>query len=193
MQNAYIGRQVKHFEKVNKESLKAHFSHCKKWRYSLDMEFLRDGGRDKHLTIILKNPSSADELKADKTIATAERYIYEHFSDVARLTVLNIFAYRATLAKDIANLVKLGAVNEAIGEENNKVICQKIELSDYIFIAWGGNSGINAKAYEKRVTEVLSIAKNSGKNIFRNPQKGSEIYPFHACYWRYDVEPTRLA
>lgn len=188
----YIGRQVKHFEKVDPKSIKAEFSECKLWRYSLEMTYLDEPGRDKHLSIILKNPSSADEQKADKTIATAEQYIYRFFPDVKRLSVLNIYAYRATLAKDIAGLIKEEKHAHAVGDRNDGAITQCLERSDYVLIAWGGNSGIRAKSYEGRVQEVLAFVKEAQKPVFRNPQKGSERFPFHACYWSYEVPPCEV-
>jgi hypothetical protein len=162
-----------------------------KYRYTLDMEY-SGSSRDKSMTIILKNPSSADEKKADKTIATAEAYIYKHFLDVKRLRILNIYSYRATYAKDVAELVKVGEDELVIGSENDPHIDASLKETDYIMIAWGGSSGIKASSYKKRVESVLKRVKESQKPTFRNPQKGSELYPFHACYWGYDSKPCRL-
>jgi len=188
----YIGRQVSHFEGVDIGSIKANFSECKRYRYTLDLRFKKCDKRDKHLSIILKNPSSADEFKADKTIATAQRYIYEHFLDVASLSVLNIFAYRATLAKDIATLLREKGALSAIGEENDAYIKDRCAKADFVLVAWGGSSGINQKAYTKRVDEVFGLLKGLKKPIFRNPKKGSELFPFHACYWDYATSPIEM-
>ncbi|MFP4485762.1 MAG: DUF1643 domain-containing protein [Campylobacterales bacterium] len=191
MKSPYIGRQVKHFDKVQTESLVANFSECMKYRYTLDMEYSGDD-RDKQMIIILKNPSSADEKMADKTIATAESYIYKHFLDVKKLRILNIYSYRATYPRDVAELIKEGREEYVIGLENDAHIDESLKLTDYVLIAWGGSSGIKANSYKKRVESILHRVKKSQKPTFRNPQKGSELYPFHACYWGYESKPCRL-
>ena len=65
---ARIGRQVLHYQQVDTESITAIFSEEYTHRYTLDMKFIVDlysEKRSKSIVVILKNPSSADEKKAE--------------------------------------------------------------------------------------------------------------------------------
>jgi hypothetical protein len=92
----HIGRQVSHFVGVDVGDIQAHFSVDKKYRYTLSIPFFGDACRTKTVVVILKNPSSADALKADKTVSNVEKTIYKTFSDVGRVEILNLFALRGT-------------------------------------------------------------------------------------------------
>ena len=74
-----------------------------------------------------------------------------------------------------------------MGEFNDQNILEKVEASDYVIFAWGGRSAINRKAYDSRIENLINLIKQCNitkKEIYRvNDQKGSDKYPFHACYW----------
>lgn len=74
-----------------------------------------------------------------------------------------------------------------IGEFNDQYILDNINKCEYIIFAWGGKSAINKKAYDERIDNLMNLLKQcdlSNKQIFRvNDKKGSNRYPFHACYW----------
>jgi hypothetical protein len=60
-----------------------------------------------------------------------------------------------------------------------------LSKSDYVVMAWGGASPINKSLYDARVYSVLGMLESlnlTGK-VFRKQEKGSDVYPFHACYW----------
>ncbi len=196
IENARIGKQVKHHDTVNIESIKADFSDCKTYRYTLSFEFNSDDKlglypnpkvRTKKLSIILKNPSSADEKKADQTINRVQQYVFEHFKDVKTVTILNLFAFRGTDASDVEKNRLESNLDYVIGEFNNHKIIENVISSDYLIFAWGGRSAINKKAYDERINNLLDLIKQcdlSKKEIYRvNDQKGNDEYPFHACYW----------
>lgn len=182
-QQPHIGRQVAHFNRVNVEGIKAVFSDDMKYRYRLSIPFINEPSRTKTLTVILKNPSSADAIKADKTVQNVEKVVYKSFTDVGHVEVLNLFALRGTYPKDVMESYLNGI--DIIGAENNSAFSHALMQSDYIVIAWGGASPIRSSVYDARVENVLTmiqIPTLSGK-IYRKKEKGSEKYPFHACYW----------
>ena len=184
---ARLGKQVKHFDMVDIENIKAHFSKCNTYRYLLVFNFKSEAKRDKILTVILKNPSSADEKAADNTIRRVQTFIYKNFEDVKSVNILNLFAIRATDTKDVNNLYNEFDVNYILGVGNNKYSIDAISKADYIITAWGGKSKIAKKIYDTRIDEVNALLlkhKKDNTNIYRvNSKKGSKQYPFHACLW----------
>ena len=179
----HIGRQVSHFTRVDIAHIQAHFSEDKKYRYALSVPFFGEAFRTKTVAVILKNPSSADALKADKTVSNVEKTMYKTFSDVGHVEILNLFALRGTYPKDIMQAHD-GGVN-IVGDENDTVFREVLEKSDYIVLAWGGASPIRKSVYDERIDTVYTMInslKGSCK-IFRKCEKGSNSYPFHACYW----------
>ena len=58
------------------------------------------------LTIFLKNPSSASEMAADKTVRTASEYVWRHFPQAGGLHVLNLYALRGTDSKEVGGTLR---------------------------------------------------------------------------------------
>lgn len=186
-QQPHIGRQVSHFNRVDVESIKAVFSDDMKYRYRLSIPFIYEPSRTKTLAVILKNPSSADAIKADKTVQNVEKVVYKAFADVGRIEVLNLFALRGTYPKDVMEAYLDGI--DIVGEENNNAFSQALMQSDYMVIAWGGASPIRSSVYDLRVDTVLTmIHTRTSHKIYRKKEKGSEKYPFHACYWPDNID-----
>lgn len=181
----YIGRQIAHFEKVEQSRIAAKFSDDMRYRYSLSLPFYPEPNRSKTASIILKNPSSADCSMADKTVQTAAKVLYMAFQDIACVEILNIFALRGTLPTDVVKAHKNGI--DIIGPENNNAIRAQIAKSDYIVTAWGGANPIPKSVYDARTNEIYDLlGQNRKTQIFRKAEKGSNQYPFHACYWPHN-------
>jgi len=184
----YIGRQVSHFEKVDVENIKALFSDDQKYRYTLSIPFYKEQERTKTVTVILKNPSSADAQRADKTVQNVEKVIYKAFGDASKVEILNLFALRGTYPKEIMEAYTLGV--NIVGDNNDAAFEEVLHESDYIVVAWGGASPIRSSLYDARIGEVLNRMKRIEpfKKVFRKKEKGSQLYPFHACYWPDTVD-----
>ena len=191
--NARIGRQVKHFKNIDVDNITATFSNDDLYRYTLQMQYVDRKEQNNTITVILKNPSSANEKMADNTIRRVENFVYCKFPDIKYLNILNIFAYRATDAKDVKNALINHGLNYIVGIENDKYIKSFVKKSDYIIKAWGGNSGINKKSYNQRIEQVNNLIYDGVRKnipIYRvdGNGKGSSLYPFHACFWSYSME-----
>lgn len=171
---------------VDTSGIQAKFSEDLKYRYSLSLPFFREKSRSKTASIILKNPSSADCFKADKTVQTAAKVLFMAFQDISCVEILNIFALRGTLPTDVVKAHQAGI--DIIGPENNNAIRAQIAKSDYVVTAWGGANPIPKSVYDSRVDEIYKIInKNPQAALFRKAEKGSNQYPFHACYWPHNV------
>lgn len=184
-----IGRQIPHYITVDQNSVEAVFSTDKKYRYMLSMNFndtLLDKGRDKRISIILKNPSAADERMADATIRKIETFVYARFMDVRQMYILNIFAFRATEPGDLNEAFKNLGSMEVIGSENDRVIKNIIEESDYVILAWGNSSGIDKTLYEERIFRLKMILKQiPQQKIYCISGKIKTIQPLHGLMWGY--------
>jgi len=189
---ARLGRQVDHFQNIDIQSIKAVFSADKKYRYTLEMAYHKDllnRHRDKGLTVILKNPSSADEKRSDSTIRKVETYIWRKFPDVGHLNIYNIFAFRATDAIELQQLMQDCGPEAGVGEKNDHYLTVLLERSDYLVCAWGGPSTIGKDLYKARVGRVKTIIRQA----FSGPVyhvKGSQDTkePLHGLMWGYDYE-----
>lgn len=179
-----IGRTVQHAPAVDIASIEAEFSPCRRWRYGLRLPF-KDRRGDK-ITVFLKNPSSASAVAADKTVRTACEYVWRNFPESGGVHILNLYALRGTDSKEVGATLRAQGVAQVIGPENDRVIQQTLMESSAVIVAWGGHAGIPTAAYDRRVAECQKMLVESGLPVWRNARKGSETYPFHACYWAYE-------
>ena len=189
---ARIGRQVDHFSEIDVPGIKADFSPDRLFRYTLLMHFRRDlmnGSRSKNVTVILKNPSSADEKRSDATIRKVETFVWQRFPDAARLNIFNLFAFRATDAAEVNHrLLELGT-QAIIGEENDHYLRQLLRETDHLICAWGGPSGIRPAVYEERITGVKSVIREQfGGPVYQVCGRQATREPLHGLMWGYDYE-----
>lgn len=189
---ARIGKQIPHYEWIDPVSVDAVFSADRRYRYRLTLHYrdsLMDSGRHASLTVILKNPSAADHSMADATIRKVETFVYNRFSDVRTLHILNIFAFRATDPGDLNQAFKDKGAMEVIGAENDHVIGKTLEESDYVIIAWGNRSGIDEGLYDERLQMVLrSLSSVPEHKIFAVCGSQETIHPLHGLMWGYNYE-----
>ena len=185
-----IGRQIPHFKEVDLSSITASFSEDRRYRYLLQMQYgrsLYDSARSRKASVILKNPSAADTRLADSTIRKVETFIYHHLGDVAQLSILNIFALRATDAKDVNREYESLGETAVVGPENDKTIRKIAGEADYVVVAWGNRSGISSELYEKRIRAVKQmITEVKPVRIFEVKGAKETIQPLHGMMWGYN-------
>ncbi len=189
---ARIGRQVDHYSEVDIQSIRADFSPDRQHRFTLSMEYsnnLLNKTRTRAVTVILKNPSAADEKRSDSTIRKVETYVWQHFPDARKLNILNIFGFRATDAKEV-NIKLSGEGSDAVnGSENDRFFGEILEKSDYVICAWGGPSGIDAKNYSSRITAVKYLISNNYKGpVYQVCGSQLTKEPLHGLMWGYQYE-----
>ncbi|MFO7880772.1 MAG: DUF1643 domain-containing protein [Bacteroidota bacterium] len=186
---ARIGRQIPHFQEIDTTTISADFSKDMLYRYSLDMNYkpsLLRQDQNEHISVILKNPSSADESMADATIRKVETYVYKHFPKVSRLSILNMFALRATDAKEVNMLLKENGKPYITGPGNDAAIRRIFGSCDHIICAWGNNNGIHAKTYYERIDEIKAILQSTNKTArcVMSPKQTKQ--PLHGLMWGFD-------
>ena len=97
-----------------------------KYRYSLWRAWCADSPR---LAFVMLNPSTADAQKDDPTIRRCIQFA--HAWRFGSLEVVNLFAYRATDARELLK------VDDPVGAENDRYIIQAMKRATNIVVAWG--------------------------------------------------------
>jgi len=194
---ARIGRQVDHFEEIDIESIGADFSPDHQHRFTLVMQYrdnLLNSGRSKTVSVILKNPSAADEKRSDSTIRKVETYVWHHFPDARRLNILNIFGFRATDAIEVNQRLAAEGIEAVKGSENDRFFEEILKATDYLICAWGGPSGIDKKDYGTRIQEVKTlIRKHYSGQVYEVRGRQETIEPLHGLMWGYDYSLNPFA
>ena len=187
-----LGRQIAHDEHVEVCRIRACFSTDCTYRYSLHIPFRCDDQRDQLVTVVLKNPSSADSVRADNTIRRVETYVYRHFPRARELAVLNLFAFRATDPSDLATDIAYHGIRSATGIQNDAIIAHNLNRSDHILPAWGATSGISKPRYEERIHAVVQMLRPYAGRICTVDALPVSGYPRHGLQWSYDHLPRPL-
>lgn len=193
MQSRMSKRQYQHWNKVDGEKILARFSNCRKYRWSLDIPYKPEPGRSETVAVILKNPSSACKRIADRTVRNVEEVIHREFPKAARLTILNLFAYRATYARDVRGLIRRSGVQDAIGKANDHAIRRVLRCSDHVVAAWGAQSSIPNPEYCKRVRQIARMLRPHRTKLWYIgclSQKGK--HPRHGMRWSPRHHKQRL-
>jgi hypothetical protein len=118
------------------------------------------------------NPSTADEVTLDQTLASVCRYSRKWgFSEVV---MLNLFAFRAT---DPRNLRR--AINP-IGPDNDEHLVAEVRHADRIIACWGDHGRFLER--DRQVSDLLGV---SFECLFRN-RSGA---PHHPLYLKSRITP----
>lgn len=192
-----IGRQIPHFDRVDLSSISAVFSDDKFYRYVLTMNYLPDlmqQERSESLAVILKNPSSADEKASDATIRKVETFVFHRFPKVKTLIILNLFAIRATFAKEVQQNLKQFNAEHITGTENQDWFEKILNNSNHVICAWGGPSGIDKTVYAERIEQVKEIIEKDDftAKVWQVCGKLKTAEPLHGLMWGYDYELLQI-
>lgn len=152
--------------------MSAYLSPCRRWRYSLsrDVDLLLGEGT---VAFVGLNPSTADETVNDATIRICIGYARRW--GFARLTMLNLYAYRST---DPRALV---AVDDPIGPENDCTIAKTVGGADLVVCAWGVDGDTFAPDRVRDVLELIAAPHCLGLTKAGHPR--------HPLRMRSDLSP----
>lgn len=151
---------------------KATYSNCENYRYSLIRIWDETAQR---VNFVMLNPSKADEIKNDPTVARCEaRARYLGFG---AFQVTNIFAWRDT---DPHQMRRAPA---PVGPDNDDVLVQAALWADQVIAAWGVHGAHNARG--KQVETLLRGAEISLCHLGLS----KEGHPRHPLYLPYAKKP----
>ena len=116
------------------------FYDCHLFRYLLNCK-IEEKDKEKSITVILLNPSFADEYGLDRTLFNVKKFLKEQ-TNYSEFNVLNIFPIRTPNSK---NLTEKMRKYKKLQEKNNEFIKKVISESNDVLIAWGSKYHKNAK------------------------------------------------
>lgn len=99
----------------------------------------------KRATVMMLNPSKANELKCDKSVMNISNYLIDNNYGI--MDIVNLFSYMTIYPNE------LGQREQKYEKFNNQYITMAAERSDIIIIAWGSDS----KKYITRKREVENM------------------------------------
>ncbi len=139
------------------------YSRCQTWRYLLERD-LGDGAGT--LNFVMLNPSTADALRNDPTVARcvafARRWGYR------RLLVTNLFALRSPKPR------VLKTADDPVGPDNDAYIRRAARASDRVVIAWGHHGTLR-----NREAEVLALLKGQPLEHLGLTRGGQPRHPLY--------------
>lgn len=153
----------------------AHFSRCRRYRYLL----WRDWDPSRHkLAFCMLNPSTADEVANDPTVARCE--VRARRLGFGGLIVINAYAWRST-DPDV-----LPTVEDPVGPDNDAVIANVAANANMLICGWGKHA-----THLNRGRRVLEIIRAAGARpmALKLNKDGS---PQHPLYIGYDAQPVEM-
>lgn len=124
------------------------------FRYSLTYKF-DDKNDKKHITVILMNPSFADEDALDATLNNVKEFVGNN--GFTSFTVLNIFPLRMPKNDNLREMMAKYDNHSIYKDKNENKIEEVLNNSKYILLAWG--SKYNNEAV--RILDKLEKLKNA--------------------------------
>lgn len=182
------GRQIKHSDKVDLESLNS-VEPNKQHRQYLQYRY-KDRRSRKIATVVLMNPSSADKMMADNTIRRVEEIVFHLFKDIKEVRVFNLFTVRGMNPKDVNDLYSSKGIKSLLYKGTDTLLKKSIKESVMAIAAWGGPCGINKEIHDLRVQKTLEILKEC-KKVYRiagGHYKKDALYPLHGRLWGYSMK-----
>lgn len=151
----------------------ATFSRCGKYRYTLWRSWGNLFSKEfSYAMFIGLNPSTADEAKDDPTIRRCIGYARKW--GYGGLCMTNLFAYRATLPKDMK------AADDPIGPDNDRSLVDMAKGAGVIIASWGIHGAHVGR--DKKVMEMIPRL-----SVLKLTKDG---YPAHPLYLPGELKPV---
>lgn len=152
--------------------MSAVLSPCGTYRYRLDRDLVGGSGQT---TVIMINPATADAETDDHTI---RKLLGFGKGQWARLTVGNLFAFRATDVRGLAH------ARDPIGPENDWHLEQVIAEADRLVFAWGPLAKLPG-ALRTRWQVAARMAARAGRQPLSIGPVATDGHPKHPLMLPY--------
>lgn len=174
-----MGRKIHYKEYVSVLRIDRGFSGKCRYlaKYALKNDFDNVRLKEKVATVILKNPSKADEEYSDQTINSVLEYMHIfHYSIVYIVNLIPVYATNSIYAD-----VDLWS-NQEIIKKNKEHILDAIEQADKIFVGWGGNFLPTPQLLAEQIKYVKQcIVASKTKKMYCYEINKSNGQPRHPC------------
>ncbi len=180
---------------VDKDNIHIHDDNIN--RYLLKIPF-SNFANNRHLCIILKNPSYATTKVSDKTINNVLKYAFQ--KGYGSICILNLFPYRSTDPSGVSAFYSSPSFSSVMAQ-NFMTIFNECYGNDVVF-AWGTNTISKSKAnqliYDSTILAVSNIVSTCAqKTYFVDSCKSDSVdtyckscssmclirYPLHGLRW----------
>ena len=188
---------VRHSNRVDDSNIRAYYStggrQSADFRYLLKIPYSERSGGDV-VCVVLKNPSAANELYADRTIRRVEEYVWRRFGQCKQLLVLNLYAYRSTAVGDLWQ--RMTANSEVVGVDNDDFLRGSFQRSSHIICAWGKPTDAHATQhaqYCSRIDEVAELLQPHAGKLQQVAAAGAatlDRFPLHGLRWGYSMQTS---
>lgn len=153
--------------------MSAFISECGLYRYRLDRQCMGEGAT----AVIMVNPSTADASQDDATIRKLKGF--GNRNGWGRLIVGNLFAYRATDVRELAEQA------DPVGRANDDFLFDMMLEADRIVVAWGPLSK-QPKLLRGRWRRVMGLAPGGWGEVFSIGGPAKCGHPKHPLMLPYD-------
>jgi hypothetical protein len=160
--------------KTDTTTSQATYSDCEAYRYKLTRVW---DGDSKRLNFIMLNPSVADEMKNDPTVARCESRA--RALGYGAFCVTNIFAWRDT------DPHKMRSALAPVGPHNDEILISAATWADTVIAAWGVHG-----AHQDRGQKVAQMLNTSGIQL-SHLGLTKQGHPKHPLYLPYKQQPRR--
>lgn len=158
------------------------FSPCRQWRYTLWRYFYPGKIMPRAVNFILLNPSTADELQNDPTVARCEVRAREWGFDA--LVVTNLFAWRSTDPR------ALEAVTDPVGPDNDYHLTHNASMGAALVVCgWGGSRPL----IRNRASHVVELLREADVSLTYLRMSENSGQPWHPLYLPYSEQPKEWA
>lgn len=161
-------------------------------RYWLSLEI--DKNKSEGITVILKNPSKANDTISDKTVFNVANYIYRNrekysaLKNIGKITILNLIPNYLT---DSRGLKEFGET--IFDQENTRILDEYCKKNKNVIIAWGNHPEGLYHEYEKIKAETKQILKANKNQIFYVDKMSASGNPKHGQVWGYENELKKIS
>ena len=164
-----------------KLSKKGHGFHRKFYDNSLCRYYLRHKfNKNNHntITVIMQNPSFADETGLDATLNNLREFLNSKYSkDFSAFEVLNLFPIRTSQSDDLERMHNIHDKQFKHRKKNEEIIRKYINKSSHILLAWG------SKYHEYAKKMIFPLLK--GKKLFAYCGLNNDGSPPHFSPYAY--------
>lgn len=137
----------------------------------------------KRAVFLMCNPSTADEQTDDVTTRILQKWASTH--DYGQLTVVNLFAYRATVHTQLLPYEQ----NIIVGPKNDEIILRAISKADVVIAAWGDLPRVFKRKFCDRLLEVERLLESAPLHVVgRLTRRGNPRHPRRWYLEKGDVE-----
>lgn len=153
-------------------------SPCGTYRYRLERHWPKGADLYGQTTVIMVNPSTAD---AEQNDATIRKLIGFGQHKWANIVVGNLFAYRATDVRELAN------ATDPIGPENDEHLRAMIGEAYRLIFAWGPTAKL-PKRLRTRWRAIWNVAQELGKEPLSIGKPAKDGHPCHPLMLPYSTQ-----